>query len=129
MILVLRTDKPEAEVGLYDGTIQKDYKTWTAHRKLAETLHTKIRDMLASYMLDWKDISGIVVYQGPGSFTGLRIGLTVANTIAYSLGVPIVGQSGEDWLSQSLSRLSSGETDGQVIPEYGSPVHITQAKK
>ena len=129
MILVLRTDKPEAEIGLYDGTIQKNYKTWTAHRKLAETLHTEIRDILVGQKLDWKDISGIAVYQGPGSFTGLRIGLTVANTLASSLNIPIVGIEGEDWLQKALEKLAAGQDDSLVIPVYGQPVHITPPKK
>lgn len=129
MILTMRTDKPEAEIGLFDGTMKKDYKTWTAHRQLAETLHKVIRDMLANHRLDWKDISGIAVYQGPGSFTGLRIGLTVANTLASSLNVSIVGIEGEDWLQKALEKLAAGQNDSLVIPVYGQPVHITQPKK
>jgi tRNA threonylcarbamoyladenosine biosynthesis protein TsaB len=42
-------------------------------------------------------ISGIGVMKGPGSFTGLRIGLTVVNTLADSLNIPIVGAMGDNW--------------------------------
>jgi hypothetical protein len=43
--LTVRTDKPEAEVGLYKDNEQLAYISWQAHRELAETLHGKIRDL------------------------------------------------------------------------------------
>ena len=47
IILTIRTDKPEAEIGLFEGGKKLAYKSWSAHRQLAETLHTHIRDLLA----------------------------------------------------------------------------------
>jgi tRNA threonylcarbamoyladenosine biosynthesis protein TsaB len=74
-------------------------------------------------------VQGIVAYQGPGSFTGLRIGLTVANALAYSLKVPIVATAGDQWVKLGQSRLTRGESDQLALPEYGAPVHITLPKK
>jgi len=129
LILTIRTDKPEAEIGLYDSEIQLTYESWHAHRKLAETLHTKINDMLASHGKNLSDIQGIVCYKGPGSFTGLRIGLTVANAFAYSLGVPVVAQQGDTWQVDGMARLARGDNEHIAAPEYGAPAHITQQKK
>ncbi|MCL5103969.1 MAG: tRNA (adenosine(37)-N6)-threonylcarbamoyltransferase complex dimerization subunit type 1 TsaB [Armatimonadetes bacterium] len=50
-----------------------------------------IEQMLADAGLEPKDLDGIVVSLGPGSFTGLRIGVTVAKSLAYALGKPIAG--------------------------------------
>ncbi len=130
MILTIRTDNPEAEVGLFFDTAQKrQYKKWQAHRQLAESIHKEINELLKAENKNWKDISGIVCYKGPGSFTGLRIGLTVANTLAYSLNVPIVGTSGEEWQNKGLKLIADGVDDKIVVPEYGAEPHITKQKK
>ena len=129
LILTIRTDKPEAEVGLFDGTDQLAYETWHAHRELSVTLHQKIESLLHSQGKENGDISGVVAFAGPGSFTGLRIGLTVVNALAYGMQLPIVASRGETWIQDGLHRLSAGESDKVALPEYGAPVHITEQRK
>jgi tRNA threonylcarbamoyladenosine biosynthesis protein TsaB len=129
IILTLRTDKPEAELGLYDGQTQLAYETWQAHRQLAETIHLKITELLQGKQKTLQDVQGLVCFQGPGSFTGLRIGLTVANTLAYSLGVSIVATQDPAWLEHGIDRLLAGETDALAMPFYGADAHITPQKK
>ena len=129
LVLTIRTDKPEAEIGVYENKKQLAYETWGAHRQLAETIHTKIEKLLMSRQKDWPNIQGIICFQGPGSFTGLRIGLTVGNTLSYGLQVPIVATIGEDWVQKGLAKLQGGKNDQLVLPEYGSPPHITMPKK
>jgi tRNA threonylcarbamoyladenosine biosynthesis protein TsaB len=129
LILTLRTDKPEAEIGLYNGREQLAQHTWEAHRQLAETLHKKIQELLDGQAKDWNDLEGIVCYKGPGSFTGLRIGLSVANALAVSIPAAIVAEEGQDWLATGLERLIKGQNDELAVPEYGAPVHITQQRK
>lgn len=129
IVLSIRTDKPEAEIGLYDDGKQLTYQTWEAHRRLAETIHGNIQQLLHEQGKDWKDIQGIIGYLGPGSFTGLRIGLSVANALAYSLDAPIVGQMGETWIEDGCQRLAAAANDIQILPEYGMDPHITQARK
>lgn len=128
VILTVRTDKPDAEIGLYDGNQQLAYVSWLAHRELSDTIHVKVKDLLTSQHKDFPDIEGIVAYLGPGSFTGLRIGLSVANALAAGLGKPIVGSHGDEWLETGLNRLLNGEDDAVALPEYGAPVHITAQK-
>ncbi len=69
------------------------------------------------------------MYEGPGSFTGLRIGITVANTLAYSLNIPIAGAEGESWLDDSLANLSGMTEPTVILPKYGSDAHITKPRK
>jgi tRNA threonylcarbamoyladenosine biosynthesis protein TsaB len=129
IILAIRTDKPEAELGLFQGNERLAYETWQAHRELAETIHYKIQAMLEAQTKSIEDVAGVVVFRGPGSFTGLRIGLSVANALASGLKIPIVGSSGEDWLAAGVQKLQDGSNEQAVIPDYGAPVHITERKK
>jgi tRNA threonylcarbamoyladenosine biosynthesis protein TsaB len=129
IILTIRTDKPEAEIGLYDNDERLAYEKWPAHRQLAETIHTKIEELLKSCSDTWQDIEGIVCFQGPGSFTGLRIGLSVSNAISYGLNVPIVATQNDDWIKHGLKRLQKGDSDRLALPHYGSPPHITLPHK
>ncbi len=130
MILTIRTDQPVAEIGLFFKAGQeRQYEKWQAHRELAETLHHKIKGLLDAENKDWQDVSGIVCYKGPGSFTGLRIGATVANSLSYSLDIPVVGTIGDQWISEGIKQLSTNANTQIIIPEYGRPARITKPKK
>ncbi|HEX4774564.1 MAG TPA: tRNA (adenosine(37)-N6)-threonylcarbamoyltransferase complex dimerization subunit type 1 TsaB [Candidatus Saccharimonadales bacterium] len=128
LILTIRTDKPEAELGLFEDQTRLAYFTWPAHRQLAETIHLNIKELLSSYQKDLKDVEAIAAYKGPGSFTGLRIGLSVANALASGLNIPIVAMGKEDWIQEAIAQLMKGQNDKLALPEYGSPPHITQPK-
>ncbi len=129
LILTVRTDNPEAEIGLFDGETKLAYETWQAHRELSNTIHAKVKALLESQNKSLQNVEGIVCFQGPGSFTGLRIGLTAADVLAYGLGIPIVAMQGDDWALEGMKRLTSGEDDRIALPHYGAPVHITQQRK
>lgn len=128
IILTIRSDNPQAEIGLFDGAKVLARVDWLAHRQLAATIHAQLQDMLSSQKMDWADIQGIVGFKGPGSFTGLRIGLTVANSLADGLAVPIVGADGANWQEQGIERLLAGLNEHTVMPEYGSEPHITKPR-
>lgn len=129
LILTLRTDNPEAEIGLYNDTTELLYESWHAHRQLAESIHQKIAQILGQRGKTWSDIEGIVAYSGPGSFTGLRIGLSVANALAYANQIPIAGVTGSSWQATGIEELLAGNGQEQVLPNYGADPHITQQRK
>jgi len=129
MVVTIRTDKPEAELGLYKDGVKLAYLVWPAHTELSATLHHKLQDLLVSQDKALQDVEGIICFKGPGSFTGLRIGLTVGNALAYGLGIPIVASGGQDWIEVGNDRLARGEQDDLALPEYGSPAHVTLPKR
>lgn len=61
-----------------------------------------IRDLLAAAGLPLQELDGIVVGLGPGSYTGLRIGVTAAKTLAYTLGRPLAGFDSLDLLARNV---------------------------
>lgn len=124
IVLTIRTDRPEAGIGIFKDGVLLANDIWQAHRELAETLHLKISKLLEMHNLNWQKIGGIIVYQGPGSFTGLRIGISTANALAYGLGVPIVGSMGERWVEEGLEKINKN-IQTPVLPVYGSEPHTT----
>lgn len=65
-----------------------------------------------------KDLNGIVTKKGPGPFTGLRVGVTIANALAFGLGIPHVGEVGEPWYTLGYQKILAGKSDGVVQPDY-----------
>lgn len=129
IILAIRTDKPEAELYIYDGQTKKAEIKWQAHLKLAETLNTKIEEILNKSSISYEELEGLAVFKGPGSFTGLRIGNAVANALAYSFSIPIIAAGGPEWIKESTKMLEKGKNDKIAVPEYGSEAHTTQPRK
>lgn len=128
MILMLDTSTPVCKLTLIDGNSRFD-NNWQADRTLAKDLLGYIFSNLQAHDKTWSDIKAIGTFEGPGSFTGLRIGLTVLNTIADSEKIPIVGGRGENWQADILDKLQNGQNDKIVLPFYGSEAHITQSQK
>lgn len=129
LVLTIKSDAPMAELALFEDNKLLKKDQWLADRSLADSIHLKIEGLLKGANKDWADIGGIAGFRGPGSFTGLRIGLSVANALAYGLDIPIVGSRGKDWTKAAIKQLLAGKNDKIVLPHYGSLPHITPPKK
>jgi tRNA threonylcarbamoyladenosine biosynthesis protein TsaB len=127
LVLCIRTDQSTAEIYLYLNNKKIAEYKWQAHRRLADTLLKEIDNLLKSVNKELSDLEKIAIYKGPGSFTGLRIGISVANALGYSLDVPVVAHGGEDWITTSL--LSNTKIFMPISPTYGKDPHITIPKK
>ena len=66
------------------------YEAW---QRQSEMMVTEIDNILKRNHVDKKDLDGIVVGAGPGSYTGVRIGVTIAKTIAYALKIKLYAKS------------------------------------
>jgi len=56
----------------------------------AERLHVFIEESIAAAGISFKDLVAIAVSQGPGSYTGLRIGVSAAKGLCFALGIPLI---------------------------------------
>ncbi len=128
MIILWNSATSSVSLTIVDGDVSTEY-TWDAGRSLAKGMLKFLEEKLDAHDLTLFDISGIGVFRGPGSFTGLRIGLTVLNTLAEARNVHIVGVSGDSWKQEAMRRLAAGENDSVVLPEYGGEAHITKPRK
>jgi tRNA threonylcarbamoyladenosine biosynthesis protein TsaB len=128
MYILLNTADYQCKL-IIDQDGDRRESVWDAGRELAKDLLGYIQKRLSENNATLKDLRGIGVMQGPGSFTGLRIGMAVSNTLADSLNIPIVGVVGDNWADQATERLKNGENDKIVMPFYDRPVNITQPRK
>ncbi len=130
MILAIKTDNPIMELYLLNASgAPLDQDTERVGNQLSKELLARIEKLLEVNEGGLEDMTGIIAYKGPGSFTGLRIGLTVANTLAYAQQIPVVGTTGETWLTEGISELKDAESGDLVMPEYGGEANITQPRK
>ena len=91
MILAIDTSTRVSSVALVeDGRVvaELNQDTRLTH---SERLMPQIKQLLDIAEKTTRDLSAIAVSIGPGSFTGLRIGMATAKTMAYALGIPVVG--------------------------------------
>ncbi len=128
MILALRTDSPNAEIYLLSENKEIDRIIWLAERKLADELLIKIEEILKQNGANLNDLTGIIVFTGSGSFTGLRIGTTIANSLAYAQSIPVIASSGNNWIQSGIKKLETAKTENYVVPQYAAEPNITSPK-
>lgn len=91
-----------------DGVVLDSFYT-KLNNDLSKITLSVIDDMFSRLSISKRDIKKIVCVNGPGSFTGLRIGVTIAKVWAYSLNIDIVGVS-------SLYVLATGVEGDYIVP-------------
>lgn len=130
MILALKTDQQQTEFYLLDdsGEVMEQDVDEIGNRLSREILQ-RIERLLMKRQAGFGGVTGIVVYTGPGSFTGLRIGVTVANTLAYAYHLPVAGSTGIHWREEGVIRLQEKKPGEYILPEYGGDANITQPRK
>ncbi len=90
MILALETSSNICGISLVERNNILNIIDEPCHREHNERLPVLIESMFKNYNVSLDDIDAIAVNIGPGSFTGLRIGLGFAKGIAYSKNLPII---------------------------------------
>ncbi len=89
MYLLIDTSSEKNWVAIHNGTKIIQEISWNAYKNQSRDLLPKIDLLLKKNKLTPQNLKGIGVFRGPGSYTGLRVGISVANTLAWSLNIPV----------------------------------------
>lgn len=89
MLLAIDTSTALASVALYDGGVVAE-TNWLAGRRHSSEVLPTIDAMLARQGVRPADLQAVAVACGPGSYTGVRVGLALAKGLAFALALPLV---------------------------------------
>lgn len=106
-LLAVTTSGPRAQIGLFLPTGDSEVLENLVPREHSEWLHVSIQQLLDQTHLAPENLGGIAIDLGPGSFTGLRVGFQLAQSLCFANQTPI-------FCSHSLSILAAG-LPGHVV--------------
>ena len=116
-------------------------ESWYSNRNESERILPGLDRLLKENGKSWDDVGGVFVVKGPGSYTSLRVGITIANTIAWVRKIPMwttdlglmetVGHTSSMAFARTVSSLNFAQLEKTdcVEPLYAAPPKITPRKK
>lgn len=112
------TDREKIYLALYDDKKERCFEFKTQDQ--SKDILLIIDSVLKKEKISLKNIAAILVNIGPGSYTGTRIGVTVANTLAWTLNIPVLGDNKKNF-PRALAKLKHLQNPGFsniVSPKY-----------
>jgi tRNA threonylcarbamoyladenosine biosynthesis protein TsaB len=91
MILAIDTATRNASLAVYDGAVVRAEYSWDTADHHTADLMPRIVEMLRQIEVPIEQLTGLGVSIGPGSFTGVRVGVAAAKGLAIARDLPIVG--------------------------------------
>lgn len=110
MLVAIDTATRFASLALYDGLVVRAEESWQSSDNHTVELMPSLARMMARQHVPVQALRGVAVALGPGSFTGLRIGLAVAKGLALAQDIPLLGMPTLDVLAYIHA--------GQRLPVY-----------
>lgn len=113
--LALHTNSPQLGLAISNYSGDTRCQTWDLGRELSTHLHQHLAEFLRPQT--WADLAFIAVAKGPGSFTGTRIGIVTARTLAQQLDIPLFAISTLAALAWSHHPLTKKDVQGGYCEE------------
>jgi tRNA threonylcarbamoyladenosine biosynthesis protein TsaB len=124
LILALDTSTEQASVAVAQGQRTLSEWSWVADRNHSRQLFTVIRHILDVVELQIVKVDALVVATGPGSFNGLRVGISAAKGLATARHVPLVGISTLDVIA--FQAASADQVVWAVMPAGRGEVYLAR---
>src|SRR5437879_9124122 len=105
LLLALDTSTSTASVALFDGLRVLSETTWLAGREHSTRLLVEVDAAFERIGRTPAELTGLVVARGPGSFTGVRVALSVAKGMAAGLSIPLWGVNSLDVLAHAAGKV------------------------
>lgn len=96
MILFIDTATEKTRIALVEKDKVVIQKSWISKHNQSQELLPEIDKLLKRQKIKLSALKGVVVVKGPGSFTGLRVGVSIANALVWSLNIPVVGMPAKE---------------------------------
>jgi tRNA threonylcarbamoyl adenosine modification protein YeaZ len=122
--LAIHTGSPELGFALDNFQGDARHDAWDLGRDTANQLHDRLREFLPPQT--WTDLGFIAVAIGPGGFTGTRLGVVLARTLAQQLNLPLFGISSLQAIAQATvttAPMIAVQMPAQRGDRYGSVYH------
>lgn len=130
MIVAIETSSTDCSIAVTDVDVERYVEeAWSGGHRHARELLPRLVDLAARYGRPLMNASAIAVGSGPGSFTGLRVGMSVAKALAYAAGAPLFATpSLEAWLdAEPAARAAigrSGVDEAYLLLRDGTPAPV-----
>jgi tRNA threonylcarbamoyladenosine biosynthesis protein TsaB len=122
LLLALDTSTSTASVALFDGQRVLSEATWLAGREHSTRLLVEVDVAFERIGRRSEELTGLVVAVGPGSFTGVRVALSVAKGMAAGLAIPLWGVSTLDVVADAAGPI---ELPVRAVVEAGRGRYVT----
>ena len=110
MLLAIDTATRNASLALYDATGVLAERSWRSANNHSVEMLPAIAEMVSLQGCTPADLTAVAVAQGPGSFTGLRIGMSIAKGLCLALSIPIIAVPTLDIITYAV-----GDPGGEVF--------------
>ena len=128
MILFIDTsDFNNLTLALVHGPIVKLHVANVAFNENYKT-NLMLEKFLKHQKVAAKDLSKISVCSGPGSFTGIRVGVSLAQALGFALHIPVIAIP-KSKVPEDIRKLSTVKGGKNLVMNYGQKPNITKAKK
>lgn len=115
-ILNIDTATEFAQVSIASNEKVLQTKGNTSQKDHASFLHSSIKQMLSDYSFKIQDIDAVAVTAGPGSYTGLRVGLSSAKGLCYALHKPLITINTLEVLAVAAQQLTENTAELLICP-------------